>query len=84
MATQYYACYGKNAGFKKTVTTGNARICPDYQQYIGQIVNGLEIDIVMGANRFPGNVVITELEAPAKAAAGRDLFDAIRFGRWQD
>jgi hypothetical protein len=84
MATQYYACYGKNAGFKKTVTADNARACPDYQQYIGQIVNGLEVDIVMGAYRFPGNAAITEVQAPAKAAAGRDLLDAIRFGRWQD
>jgi hypothetical protein len=84
MATQYYACYGKNAGFKKTVTADNARACPDYQQYIGQIVNGLETDIVMGAYRFPGNTAITDLEAAAKAAAGADVLDAIRFGRWRD
>jgi hypothetical protein len=83
-ATQYYAGYGKNAGFRKTVTATDARACPDYHQYIGQIVNDLEIDIVMGANRFPGNLPITELQAPAKAAAGRDLLDAIRLGRWQD
>lgn len=82
MATQYYACYGKHVGFKKTVTADNARACSDYQQYIGQIVNGLEIDIVMGAYRFPGNTAITELEAAGKADAGRDLLDAIRFGRW--
>jgi hypothetical protein len=84
MATRYYACYGKNAGFKKTVTADNARPCPDDQQYIGQIVNGLEPDIVMGAYHFPGNSVITELEAAAKAAAGADVLDAIRFGRWRD
>jgi hypothetical protein len=84
MATQYYACYGKNAGFKKIVTADNARACPDYQQYIGQIVNGLETDIVMGAYRFPGNSVITELEAAAKVAAGADVLDATRFGRWRD
>ena len=84
MATQYYACYGKNAGFKKTVTADNARACPDYQQYIGQIVNGLETDIVMGAYRFPRNTAITDLEAEAKAAAGADVLDAIRFGRWRD
>lgn len=84
MATQYYACYGKNPGFKKMVTADNARACPDYQQYIGQIVNGLEPDIVMGAYRFPNNAAITELEAAAKAAAGRDLLDPIRFGRWRD
>jgi hypothetical protein len=65
-------------------TADNARACADYQQYIGQIVNGLEINIVMGASRFPGNVAITDLQAPAKAAAGHNLLDAIRFGRWQD
>jgi hypothetical protein len=84
MATQYYACYGKNAGFKKTVTADNARACPDYQQYVGQIVNGLETNILMGAYRFPGSSVITELEPAAKAAAGPDVLDAIRFGRWRD
>jgi hypothetical protein len=84
MATQYYACYGESAGFKKSVTADNARGCPDYQQYVGQIVNGLEMDIVMGAYRFPGNSVITELEVAAKAAAGADVLDAIRFGRWRD
>jgi len=83
-ATQYYACYGKHVGFKKTVTGDNARACPDYQQYIGQIVNGLEVDIVMGAYRFPGNTAITQLEAAARAAAGRDLLDTIRFGRWRE
>ena len=83
MATQYYACYGKTAGFKKTVTGDNARACPDYQQYVGQIVNGLETNILMGAYRFPGNSVITELE-PAAKAAGADVLDAIRFGSWRD
>jgi hypothetical protein len=84
LATQYYACYGKNVGFKKTVTADNARACPDYQQYIGQIVNGLETDIVIGAYQFPGNTAISALEAEAKAAAGADLLDAIRYGRWRD
>jgi hypothetical protein len=84
MAAQYYACYGTYVGFGKTVTANNARSCPDYQQYVGQIVNGLGTDIVMGAYRFPNNAAITELEATAKAAAGRDLLDAIRFGRWRN
>jgi hypothetical protein len=84
MATQYYACYGTTAGFKKIVTAENARPCSDYQQYIGQIVNGLEPDIVMGAYHFPGNSAITELETAAKAAAGPDVLDAIRFGRWRE
>jgi hypothetical protein len=84
MATQYYACYGTYVGFGKTVTANNARSCPDYQQYVGQIVNGLGIDVVMGAFHFPNNAAITVLGAAAKAAAGRDLLDAIRFGRWRD
>jgi hypothetical protein len=84
MATQYYACYGKNAGFRKTVTADNVRACPDFQQYVGQIVNGLETNILMGAYRFPGSPVITELEPAAKAAVGPDVLDAIRFGRWRD
>ncbi|HMK42675.1 MAG TPA: hypothetical protein VK445_00900 [Dissulfurispiraceae bacterium] len=84
MAAQYYACYGKYVGFKKTVTADNARACPDYQQYIGQIVNGLETDIVMGAYYFPNNATINELEAAAKAGAGANLFDPLRFGRWRD
>jgi hypothetical protein len=37
----------------------------------------------MGAYRFPESTAITELEAAAKAA-GRDLLDAIRFGRWRN
>jgi len=84
MATQYYACYGRTAGFKRTVMMDNARACADYQQYVGQIVNGLEINIVVGAYRFPGNKAIADLEATAKAGAGPDLLDAIRFGRWRD
>jgi len=84
MATQYYACYGKYVGFKKTVTAENARACPDYQQYIGQIVNGLEASIVMGAYRFPRDAATTELEEPAKVELLRDPLDTTRFGRWND
>jgi hypothetical protein len=84
MSTQYYSCYGRTPGFKKMVTDDNARTCQDYKQYIGQIVNGLEIDIVMGAYRFPGNQAITGLDAQAKAMAGHDLIDPIRFGRWRE
>jgi hypothetical protein len=84
MATDYYARYGKHVGFKKPVTADNARACPDYQQYIGQIVNGLETDIVMGAYHFPQDAAITELEATAKKAAGANLLDPLRFGRWRD
>jgi hypothetical protein len=84
MAADYYACYGKYVGFKKTVTADNARACPDYQQYVGQIVNGMETVIVMAAYHFPQDTAITELEAPAKVGAGVNLLDPLRFGRWRD
>jgi hypothetical protein len=84
LAVDYYAWYGKYVGFKKTVTAENARACPDYQEYIGQIVNGLETVMVMAAYHFPQDPVVTEPEAPAKAGAGPNLIDPIRFGRWRD
>jgi hypothetical protein len=84
MAADYYACYGKYVGFKKCVTADNARACSDYQQYIGQIVNGLETVIVMGAYHFPQDSALTELEASAKKGAGANLLDPIRFGWWRD
>ena len=62
-------------GFKKTLTADNARACSDYQQYIGQIVSGLEVNVVMGARRFPQNTLIVELEAEAKAQAGPALLE---------
>jgi hypothetical protein len=84
MSTQYYACYGKCAGFSKVVTAEDCHSCPDYQQYVGQIVNGLGTVILMGAERFPENQTITSLEAGAREDARRILTDAIRFGRWRD
>jgi hypothetical protein len=83
MATQYYACYAKSAGFKKTVTAEQARACSDYPQYIGKVVNDAEPSILMGTSRFPGNTAITGLDAAAKAESLRDAsVDTIRFGRW--
>jgi hypothetical protein len=85
MATQYYACYAKYAGFYKTVTAENARNCPNYQQYIGKVVNGVEGLILTGALRFPENKAITELEDAAKAVATQhDEFDPLAFGRWRN
>jgi hypothetical protein len=84
MATQYYACYAKAAGFRKTVTVANSRVCPDYVQYIGKTVNDVQTVILLGAYRFPENAAITELEAAARAEALRDPIDSIRFGRWRD
>jgi hypothetical protein len=85
MATQYYACYARHAGFYKTVTAENAKACPDCQQYIGKVVNDVESVVLIGAYRFPGNPAITELETAARAEAARqDALDAIRFGRWRE
>jgi len=84
LAVDYYSCYGKYAGFKKTVTAENARACPDYQEYIGQIVNGLETVDVMGAYHFPQDSLLNELDTQAKAGAGANLIDPIRFGRWRE
>jgi hypothetical protein len=86
MATQYYACYGKYVGFYKTVTAEDARACPDYQQYVGKIVNDVESPVLIGAYRFPKNDSITGVEAAARAAwsSPTHSIDAIRFGRWRD
>jgi hypothetical protein len=84
MATRYYACYGKNVGFKKIVTSDNGHVCPDYQEYIGQLVNDVETPAVIGAYRFPGNAAITDLEAAAKEELKRDPLDPIHFGHWRD
>jgi hypothetical protein len=86
MATQYYACYGKYVGFYKTVTAENARACPDYQQYVGKIVNDVESPVLIGAYRFPRNDAITGVEAAARAAwsSPAHSLDATRFGRWRN
>jgi hypothetical protein len=86
MATQYYSCYAKNVGFYKTVTAEAARSCPDYQQYLGKVVNSVEDVILIGAYRFPTNASITTLETAAKAATSSSGFstDAILFGKWRD
>jgi len=84
MATQYYACFGKHPGLGETVTAGNARACPDYQQYIGQVVHALEPVILIGSSRFPQNTAITELEDPAKTNAAKSSIDVLRFGKWRD
>jgi hypothetical protein len=83
-AIDYYACYGKHPGFKKTVSDDNAHECPNHQQYIGQIVSGVEIAVVMGAYHYSGDSTITSLEDAAKAEAGRDLLDPIHFGYWRN
>jgi hypothetical protein len=86
MALQYYACYGKTPGFYKTVTLDNARTCPNYEQYYGKIVNGVDANTVFGAYRLPANAVITAVEDSAKdkASSGAFSLDAILFGKWRD
>jgi hypothetical protein len=85
MATQYYACYGKEAGFRSTVTAENAKSCPDYPQYIGKETgDGIEQNVVIGAYRFPVNATITALEPAAKAEFLHANIDTVYFGRWRE
>jgi hypothetical protein len=86
MATRYYACYAKGAGFGNTVTADNAVACPDFPQYVGKIVNGVDRMVMIGAYRFPDDAAITEVESSAKTAAssGASSLDTILFGRWRD
>jgi hypothetical protein len=86
MATGYYACLAKAAGFAKTLTAENAGACPDATQYFGKIVNGVDSNVVFGAYRFPSNHAITDMENSAKISASSGAFslDAIFFGRWRD
>ena len=84
MATRYYACFGKQPGFKNTVTAANARSCSDFQQYVGKVVAGVENAVVIGAYRFPGDAAITEAEGSAKGALLHDAIDAPVYGRWRE
>lgn len=87
MATDYYAQYGGTAGFYGTVTAGNSAMIPDYPQYVGKIVNGLETNILIGCLRFPHDSRLTGLEAAARTtmlARGASHPDAILFGKWRD
>jgi hypothetical protein len=86
MATEYYACYAKGAGFYKTVTAENSHSCPNAAQYYGRLVNGVDRMLLIGAERFSGNAAITGLEADAQRAASTGAFstDAILFGKWRD
>jgi hypothetical protein len=86
MAAQYYACYAGHAGFYKTITAENSAACPNYQQYVGHVVNEVEPSILIGAYRFPKNVSLTSLDSAAKTAwaSTANAVDTIRFGRWRD
>jgi hypothetical protein len=86
MATRYYACFAKTAGFRQTITAENASACPDAQQYVGKVVNGVDVNVVIGAYRFPDDAALTELAAGAKTSAsiGPYSLEPILFGKWQD
>jgi len=86
MATEYYACLAKGAGFGRVVTAENSASCPDAAQYYGKIVNGEDRMMIIGALRYSNNKAITSVEAAAKVAASPGIFslDAVLFGRWRD
>jgi hypothetical protein len=86
MATQYYACLAKYAGFTAMVTKENSRPCPDARQYWGMVVNAVQPNILIGAYRFPQNQALTELEVPARAAFVKSSgsLEPILFGKWRD
>ena len=84
MAIGYYACFGREAGFYKIITTENAGKCPNVEQYEGKLVNDLDRMVIYGAYRFPGDAEITNLDAEAKIASRPFLVDTVLFGRWRD
>jgi hypothetical protein len=86
MATDYYACFAKYAGFAKVVTAQNSGKCPDAQQYFATIVNGVEENVLIGAYRFPDDDELIALDAPAKAALATSAFSLgpILFGKWRN
>jgi hypothetical protein len=86
MATQYYACYAKTAGFHQVVSAENSRACADFKEYVGRVVNGVDANVLIGAYRFPGNALLTDLDAAAKASASGGPFslEPILFGKWRD
>jgi len=86
MATRYYACFAKFAGFAKIVTADNSRDCPDARQYVGKIVNDVETNVVIGIYRFPDDDVLGALDVPAKEVLARSAFqpEPILFGKWRD
>jgi hypothetical protein len=80
LATDFYACYAKHAGFNKIITEESCGTCPDFPQYMGKETTG-EPNFVEGAYRFPDNQMITSVESAAKLSRP---MDALRFGRWRD
>ena len=85
-AIRYYACYAKGTGFGKSVTSENAKACPDAAQYVGKVVSGVAPLVTIGAYRFSQDASLTALEAAAKQASSSGAFslDSILFGRWRN
>jgi hypothetical protein len=83
MAVEYCACFAKGAGFDKTVTRENSGLVRTPHT---TAVNGVDRMLLIGAERFSGNRVITGLEAVAQKPASSGAFstDAILFGKWRD
>jgi len=86
MATRYYALYGKSAGFRKTITAENSSSIPDYKEYLGRTVNGVDNNALIGALRFPNDTTITDVEYGARESAALEhlTWDSILFGKWRD
>jgi hypothetical protein len=86
MATSYYACFAKSAGFAKIISAENSGNCPDFTQYLGTVVNGVEENVIIGAYRFPDDDELVALDASAKATFTRSAFsmEPILFGKWRD
>ena len=86
MATEYYACFGKAAGFRGTVTAENSRSCQDTAQYVGKIVNGVDRMVAIGSYRYPRNAAVAAAATAAKLSSSSGAFslDAILFGKWSD
>ena len=84
MATRYYRCFAKYAGFAKVIRAENSRKCPDAQQYYGTVVIGVGENVLIGAYRFPEDGDLVDLDAPAKAAFVKSAFslEPILFGKW--
>jgi hypothetical protein len=83
-AIGYYSCFGKTAGFYKTITAENSASCPNAAQYYGKIVNDVDRVVLYGAYRFPKNNAITSLDETAKMTSKTLPLDTIVFGRWRD
>jgi hypothetical protein len=86
MATDYYACFAKYAGFTKVITAQNSSDCPDAMQYFAVVVNGVEPNVLIGAYRFPEDNELSALGASAKASAARSALppEPILFGKWRE